>query len=199
MSTQPEYFSNEDHIYWMQFRQGDAAALGALAQKYYSTLFHYATRFSKESAFIEDCIQDVLLRLWDRRMYLRETPSVKFYLLKALRHQLVKSLQKKSLENYSLDEEQINNNEESLESQIISQEDWQLTSLLLQTHISGLSKRQQEALYLRYYENLSYEEIGQMMGIAPQSVANLLQYSLKKLRDCWPIMLWATFCYLIEF
>lgn len=180
--------SDDDQLYWEQFRQGDAHALGALAKEYYPTLFHYATRFSKDTAWIEDCIQDVFLRLWDRRLHIHETPSVKFYLLKALRHQLFKSLQKEPL----MQEigEEVASAEESVEYQIIFRESWNFTALQLQTQIAGLSKRQQEALYLRYYENLSYEEIGQMMGIAPQSVANLLQYSLKKLRECWPAMFW---------
>ena len=58
----------------------------------------------------------------------------------------------------------------------------------LQQIMSQLPKRQREALYLRYYENLTYEEIADVMGLRRQAVANYLQYGIQKLRDYWQQM-----------
>src|SRR5690606_41672614 len=48
--------------------------------------------------------------------------------------------------------------------------------------LAQLPKRQREALYLRYYENLTYEEIAGVMGLQRQAVANYIQYGLRRLR-----------------
>ena len=50
---------------------------------------------------------------------------------------------------------------------------------------SFLTKRQQEVLFLRYYENLSNDEIAEVMGISKQSVSNLLLKSINVLRENW--------------
>jgi RNA polymerase sigma factor (sigma-70 family) len=187
MALLPFSSTGDDLQLWQQFREGDAFALGTLVKKYYPTLFHYATKFTRDTSRIEDCIQEVFLRLWDRRPFLGDPPSVKFYLLKALRHQLIKEHQQEVLKE-PLDWEGVGSGEEHAESRIIQQESLALTAQQLKQSVAALSKRQQEALYLRYYENLRYEEIAQLMGINAQSVANLLGQSLKKLRECWPYL-----------
>ena len=56
---------------------------------------------------------------------------------------------------------------------IVSETD-QLIRHKLRRAIELLPKRQREALYLRYFENLTYEEIAQVMGLQRQAVANYL-------------------------
>ncbi|WP_420150974.1 RNA polymerase sigma factor [Spirosoma sp.] len=180
---------NDDHLLWQQFRGGDTVALGQLAKKYYQTLFHYATKFTKDKTLIEDSIQDIFLKLWENRNQLSDTLFVKFYLLKTLRHHLFKIHQKHLPVSETMHDWLDVSEGDSAESRIIEEENWQLTKQQLIARVADLSKRQQEALYLRYYENLTYEQIGQTMGINSQSVANLLQNSLKRLRDHWTYLL----------
>jgi RNA polymerase sigma factor (sigma-70 family) len=63
---------------------------------------------------------------------------------------------------------------------IVSETD-QLVRHKLRRAIELLPKRQREDLYLRYFENLTYEEIAQVMGLQRQAVANYLQ----KLCEHW--------------
>jgi RNA polymerase sigma factor (sigma-70 family) len=153
----------------------------SLSKKYYRTLFHYATRFVKDTALVEDCIQDVWLKLWNRREHLGETSSVKFYLLKSLRNHLFRVQQKNPQWEKFSEWHEPALDEENAESQMIRQESFQQ----LQQLLGGLPSRQREALYLRYYEGLTNEQVAQLMGIHAQSVANLLQLSLKKMRILW--------------
>ncbi|RIV19896.1 sigma-70 family RNA polymerase sigma factor [Fibrisoma montanum] len=189
MSVVPPTFPDDDHALWQQFRDGDTTALGQLAKKYYRTLFNYATRFTKDSALIEDSIQDVFLKLWTQREQLSDTYFVKFYLLKTLRHHLIKLHQRSQPISESLTSWLDVSEDNNAETQIIREENWHLMTSQLKTKVADLSKRQQEALYLRYYENLTYEQIAQTMGINAQSVANLLQNSLKRLREHWTYLL----------
>lgn len=189
MSVSSNSFPGDDHLLWQKFREGDTVALGHLARKYYQTLFGYATKFTKDKALIEDAIQDIFLKLWEHRTQLSDTLFVKFYLLKTLRHHFIKTHQKHLPINETLHEWFDVSDDDSVERKIIEEENWQLTQQQLKSRVADLSKRQQEALYLRYYENLSYEQIAQTMSINSQSVANLLQNSLKRLRDHWTYLL----------
>jgi len=185
MSVLPSSFPDEDHTLWQRFREGDTVALGLLAKKYYRTLVSYATRFTKDQTLIEDAIQDIFLKLWEHRNQLSDTFFVKFYLLKTLRHHLIKLHRKQGYPSETLHDWLDVSEEANAENQIISEENRAFDQKQLKYRVADLSKRQQEALYLRYYENLTYEQIGQTMGIHAQSVANLLQNSIKRLRDHW--------------
>lgn len=62
-----------------------------------------------------------------------------------------------------------------------------------------VAEARKEALYLRYYENLSLPEIAEVMGVNRQSVANFLQKALLKLRSRWALPVIALFNFLSFF
>jgi RNA polymerase sigma factor (sigma-70 family) len=53
----------------------------------------------------------------------------------------------------------------------------------LQEAFTYLTKRQREVLFLRYYENLSHQEIANVMALTPQSVYNLIHRTLSALKE----------------
>lgn len=55
--------------------------------------------------------------------------------------------------------------------------------------LAVLTERQREAIYYRYIEELNIDEIGVLMDMNYQSVQNLIQRSLKKMRDILPLYL----------
>ena len=157
---------------WLRFKAGDAVAFGQLSEQFYRTLYNYGTRFTTDTELIRDCIQDLFLDLWSRRQQLSETTFVKAYLLKAFRHKLIKvSLAAKRLQT----EEQV----------IILNEHRQQQLDYLQRLISQLTKRQQEIIYLRFYQQLDHDQIAEVMNLSRQGVSNLLYRSLKELKDNW--------------
>lgn len=171
---------------WLKFKSGDAAAFGELAQVHYRALYNYATKFSSDPEFIRDCIQELYLELWERRSFLSETAFVKSYLLKALRHKLIKeSVRLKRFKepkelSFDADETDL-----SIESLIIENEHLKHQIQRLNQIISHLTKRQQEIIYLRFYQNLENEDIAQIMSLGRQSVANLLYRTIKEIKDIW--------------
>ncbi|QRR04061.1 sigma-70 family RNA polymerase sigma factor [Dyadobacter sandarakinus] len=171
---------------WREFKAGDADALGRLAEVHYRALYNYATRFSHDPDFIRDAIQELYLDLWERRNFLSETAFVKSYLLKALRHKMIKESAR--LRRFHEPHEaafDTESNDLPIESLMIESEHVQFQHERLEQIITNLSKRQQEIIYLRFYQNLNHEEIAAVMALGKQSVSNLLYRTLKEIRDVW--------------
>lgn len=170
---------------WLAFKSGDPDALGKLAQLHYRALYNYGARFSQDSDFIRDCIQELYLELWERRDFLSETAFVKPYLLKSLRHKLIKETVR--LKRFQEPQEVFDaeNEDHSIETNIIGLEQSNYVTGKLNHIISHLSKRQQEIIYLRFYQNLEHDAIAQIMGLGKQSVSNLLYRTLKEIKGIW--------------
>ena len=174
----------DDSVLWNAFRAGDDLAFGQIARHYYRSLFTYGIKFSRDREFVKDCIQDLFLELWTKRETIGDTDFVKFYLLKSLRRKIHRESLK---QNWMTDEEDLNFDAEniseiSIEQQIIDVETNEEMLQVLKQQLTLLTKRQQEIIYLRFFENLDNESIAQLMSISRQAVANLLYRTIQELR-----------------
>jgi RNA polymerase sigma factor (sigma-70 family) len=165
------------------FKKGDERAFEDLYRKYFKALSLYGFRICQDHELIENAIQDLFIDLWRRRVFLGEIENVKFYLIKSLRNQLVRNSQKDVLEN----SEDVNDfldylGSLSIEQTIIQQESEELRNYKMKEAISKLSTRQKEVIHLRYFQNLSLDEISNLIILPKQVVKNLLSKSYAVLR-----------------
>jgi len=193
LSENTEILSDVNVDLWLKFKSGDSDSLGKLAQIHYRALYNYASKFSGDPDFIRDCLQELYLELWERRGFLSETAFVKSYLFKALRHKLIK--ENVRLKRFQEQKNVLfdgNDSDLSIESYIIENESSKYQAKRLTHIISLLSKRQQEIIYLRFYQNLENEDIANIMNLGRQSVSNLLYRTLKEMKEIWtPVeLLW---------
>lgn len=173
----------EDHVLWQLYREGDEQAFGQLAERYYRMLKHYGLKFMVDEVVVEDCIQELFLQLWQNRSQINETESVKHYLLKALRHHILQYLRNwKRLSLDEIDWDSTIAEETNSETLLIQQESLTLLTSTIQAQLASLPAREREALYLRFYENLTIPQIAEVMNVNRQSVSNFLQKALNKLR-----------------
>ncbi len=173
----------EDITLWKAYKNGDRKAFASIYDLHIRILYKYGSKFSPKPEVVEDAIQDLFLDLWKNRETIGETDSIKYYLLGALRRRIIRKTQKDS--RYSPDDELENYDfalEANIEESLISAELKASDKSQLATAMNQLSKRQKEAVYLKYYEEMEYEEIGKTMGLNYQSVRNLVYGALKILR-----------------
>ena len=174
----------EDLHLWNEYRGGNADAFGALIRVHYSDLFHYGTRFTRDAELVKDCLQDLFMELWINRETISETSFVKYYLLKALRRKLTRRIGR-SRYTGSWEElrfESLFAGSHPIETGITREEGLAELAKKMRHALAGLSKRQQEVIYLRYYMDADIDEIAEIMTVNRQSVYNLLHESLKKLK-----------------
>jgi RNA polymerase sigma factor (sigma-70 family) len=166
---------------WKKFRDGDFSSLGALFEKHYLELFYYGNKIVALPEMVKDTIQDLFIGVWERRSKMSGVENIKAYLIISLRRELMHRLDKARKENTN---EEIFNLQFSFspEDFLISSEQNQENTHLLSKSMEGLTDRQREVIILRFYHNLEFAEISQVLEMNVQSVRNLLFRALEKIR-----------------
>ena len=177
-------------LQWLkQIQQGDEQCLSLLMKKYYSDLYSYAGKFSHDDALVKDCIQEVFISLWQRRETAGAILSPRYYLLRAVKNKVLKSLHNNARRHGAAHQQDEYDffHELSIERIIIEKQVSEEKAQKLQQALSQLSKRQKEVIYLKYYQYLDNGQIADLMNISRQSVYNLLHEAIQKLRTIWQV------------
>lgn len=168
---------------WNRFRNGEKQAFEEIYQGHFKALCSYGHRLTADRQILEDAIQDVFIDLWRRREYLGEVTNVKFYLFKALRNQVYRTVKNnvfdksENIDDFldylitiSSEQESIDDARHVDQIQIVTDA------------IARLSPRQKEIINLRFFHGVGLDEAAQLMGLSKQSVSNLLFKSYAVLR-----------------
>lgn len=174
---------NSDETLWYFFKKGEVNAFSLLFKKYYPQLHVYGIKLSNAPMLTEDCLQNFFIQLYEEREKQGSIKNLKAYLFVSFKRRLIKQLQKNQ-KNIPISEAQLfkSNFTFSAEEISIHQEIQFLCNTTLSQLINQLSPRQKEVIYLKYYSNMSSTDIAEVMDMNYQSVLNILQKALSKLR-----------------
>lgn len=175
------YTLKSDSLFWKEFLQGDIVAYEHIYRTYQPILYNYGCKICQEESLVLDSIQDLFITLLEKRTQLSETDSIKFYLLKSLKTTLIRALEKQKKRkdkgnkaafevSFYFDE----NFDNSIQEGQIEK---------LKQALERLSPRQKEAITLRFYDNLSFDEIGEIMNIEVSSVYKILYKAIDNLHQ----------------
>ncbi|HVU57746.1 MAG TPA: sigma-70 family RNA polymerase sigma factor [Puia sp.] len=166
---------------WESFRKGDKEAFATLFREHYNTLYKFGNKFTTDTELLEDCIQELFVELWQAKSR-APVYSVKAYLLKSLKYKLLKAFRKggKIMPLHDYGDVPF---ELSHETFLISQQEDQEKKQRVIEALGRLSHRQKEIIYLKYYQNLSYEEVSEIMNINYQVARNLLYQAIRSLKN----------------
>ena len=171
----------------LRLQENDEQALALLMERYYPELYNYAASFNRDSTLVKDCIQEVFISLWQRRDNATAILSPKYYLLRAVKNRILKSAHRyaRNTDTLTLEKEYSFFCEFSIEKMIIERQLSEEKAIRLKKIISTLSNRQQEIIYLKYYQHLEHGQIAELMNITTQSVYNLLHETIQRLKTVW--------------
>ena len=170
---------------WNEFRNGDYQSFSKLYQYLMQPLFSYSLSITSDKELIRDSLHDLFVELWKNHTNLGPTTNVRFYLMASIKRKLVRTMNQQLKSgyhnyNYLLDEEDIF---KSKEASIIEHEVENIQGSVIKICLNGLSKRQKEAISLKYFKNLDTEQISSIMNINHQSVYNLIFGALKIMKN----------------
>lgn len=183
-----DLLNKTDQEIWDLYRNGDQDAYNALMRRYTKSLINYGFRICQDRDFAKDCVQEVFLNLWRRRESQGPVQAVKSYLFRSIRFRIYRdsTLWQK---NEDLNDKEHFAIEFDIETKLIEDVALQEMSLKIKKILNTLPPRQKEIMYLRFFENLSLDQISDTMNISKQSVNNLLQKAYKGFRSEWTLLL----------
>jgi RNA polymerase sigma-70 factor (ECF subfamily) len=169
---------------WRAYKEGNPGAYAFMYSKYTPALYSYGWHIIRDQALIEDCLHDLFIHLYDNRQSLGHTDSIKYYLFRALRRRITDSLsrQGKHHEPSGTSAEYNFQVIASPESVLIADQSRRLLHENLCRSINTLPRRQREALYLLYFDELSYQEVADIMCLEVKTVYNQVRNALEGLK-----------------
>lgn len=176
-----------DNEFWKKLKNGNRTAWSTMYEQYADTLYAYGMKIAQNRELVDDCIHDLFIYLYDKRTIMPELHNTQAYLLTSLKNRIYRqmsALSKERSQVVRLDTEGWNefnfsiDMHETMERTKFKEE--QLNAL--QEAINQLSPREREILYLRYYKNLSVDDVAATVGVSKQRVMNATSTSLAKLR-----------------
>ncbi len=170
---------------WQAFKKGDVEAYRDLYQIHAGFLLNYGIRLHNVLNVVEDCVQEVFIDLWQYRQNLSDPSDVKFYLMRSLRNRIGKHFRKNQPYISGFDDavELPFLIEPSSEQRLIDLDIDAELYQRVQFAIKALTPRQKEIIYLRYFNDLSYDQICELMNINYQSARTQHYNALKVLRS----------------
>lgn len=161
----------------LNIANGDQDAFARLFDEYYHTIYYHVLSYAKSSVVAEEIVQDVFVKIWEKKDKLKEVESFKDYLFIMSRNEVVSAMRKKinkpiiQLELELVENMQTNNKYDIKEAEAF-----------ILKGIDNLPPQQKAVFTLKRIDNLSYEEISEQLGISKNTVKYHLVTALNYLR-----------------
>lgn len=180
------YEAHVDESSWLELsRQGDEDAFANLVDRYQAPVFNLCYRMLGDAAEAEDAAQEVFIKAFGNMK--RYDPKRKFinWILTIASNHSIDRIRKRRFQVVSLEDwAQSDANGDAgggIESSIIDQEG----RAEIQRMIEQLGAKDRAAIILRYWYDLSYEEIAKALSLSQGAVKSRLHRARREIAEKW--------------
>ena len=166
----------DDRIYVIRAQLGDDDAFMKLVDYYSGRLLYYIRRFLEDADRSDDVLQEVWLTVYKKINTLRDASAFSVWLYRTARNRAIRRLRDDSRYVF------VGRHDESA---LIddNRESWLFDDInKLHRVLTTLSPEQKEALVLRFFEEMNYQEISDIMGCSVGTVRSRIHYAKQELR-----------------
>jgi RNA polymerase sigma-70 factor (ECF subfamily) len=166
-------------------RPRDADAFGAIYHAYYAPLCSLARRYVRADEAAEELVQEVLLRVWEQRSWSHlQDGALRSYLYTAVRNQALDALKRERVARRW--HERVLREPDALVGPRPDGADDNAAveelAAVVERLVAALPPRCRQAYLLRREQQLGYEEIARIMGVATKTVEVQIGLALRALR-----------------
>ncbi|MDP2335083.1 MAG: RNA polymerase sigma-70 factor [Bacteroidota bacterium] len=170
---------NEDNELYLKLKAGDEQAFQALFLKHYSAMCHFAGQFLNNSELAEETVQDMFVKIWEKRESLNIETSVKHYFFRSVRNHCLNQIQHEKIKKQYASKilqsshQDIDPGQYYLEVDLIQK---------IEKSIDSLPPKRKEIFRLSREQGLKYTEIAGKLNISVKTVEAQMGLALKHLR-----------------
>jgi RNA polymerase sigma-70 factor (family 1) len=161
-----------------RLKQDDEIALSRIYEKYWQPLYLAAYHVIKDKQICEDIIQELFIKLWNKRQSIEITVSLKAYLYASIRYEVYRQIRTGAVRGEIYDDLVARLHTPACYGTIEYKE------LIAQVSsiVDKLPEKCREVYKLSREENLSHKQIASHLNISSKTVENHLTKALRLLR-----------------
>ncbi|MQA91874.1 MAG: sigma-70 family RNA polymerase sigma factor [Gemmatimonas sp.] len=159
---------------------GDRAAFNALVERLWQDAVLYAQQLTHDPDQARDAAQEAFARLWEARGEWSVSGCVRVWLLKTARNIVINDSRRRKTHRES--SELLCMEVGRRPTTPLEHTERRQLEAAIQEAVGDLSPRRRESFTLFHLQGLSYREVGEIMGVRPQTAANYVQAALADLR-----------------
>lgn len=170
--------SPEDSMLIKRLSAGDEEALGTLMDRYGGAVLHFAHRLTGDLQLAEEIWQDTMLKAWQQATSFRVDGHLKAWLFRVARNNAIDHMRKKRVatEEYTTC---LDTQATTFRPEREAERSWLSTEVV--EAMEELPAAYREVVNLRFFSQLCYQEIAQMLQIPLGTVKSRLNYAIQRL------------------
>ncbi len=181
---EPGLGAADDDLLWAYVKAGNELGFLTLYRRYVNRLYNYGMHGCEDCEIVKHSLEEVFVHLWSKQATLSGTMSVRHYLFKFFRRLLIKRL----ISNGKLSRtfqngpstrfEFFSPKEDSIIDGKVKNQQLEISK----AGVKGITTSQREAIFLKFFNELSSYEVSSIMELPEDSVCKLISTALDSLR-----------------
>lgn len=165
-------------------QNGNADIFGEIMKRYEEKMSRYARRFFREKEEVVDLVQDVFIKVYTNIQSFDKSQRFSPWIYRIAHNEFVNKIAWKSIRNFvpidgdDLMPLQIPAPENVMREAIKTDE-----KAIMEKYLSELPDKYKTPIIMFYYEDLSYDEISEMLQIPPNTVGVRIKRGKDKLKE----------------
>jgi RNA polymerase sigma-70 factor (family 1) len=165
----------EESQLWEGVKSGNLNSLNRLHVKYFHQMCLYARKSTTDTQLVEELVSDCFIKIWENRNKIEIRISIKHYLFLMLRNAII--------DHYRIKQLNITGVEVFPEIADESYFDEQKQYANLYKAMEKLPEQRRKILELAVFEKLTYNEIGEKLGISRNTVKTQIGRAYRFLKE----------------
>lgn len=170
---------NEDQLF-DKVKLGDVTAYESIFRMFYPSLTRYAISIIRDATIGEEIAQEVLMYIWEKRMQINLTSTLKAYLFSSIKNKCINYIK---FELPKLQSTTDLSGVATFGETVMTSDNSELMKRKIQHAIDQLPEKCRNIFVLSRYGGLTYNEIAEELEISAKTVENQMSIALKKLKD----------------
>ncbi len=171
----------KEKIAFLKLKSGDSEAFAFFYDHYVKQIYRFISLKVASRQIAEDLTQDVFLKAWQYLVDQKHIKNFQAFIYRIARNTVIDYYRQNKVENLPL--EDFAEKEELSEDAMPEQIDSDIDAEKLLQYLQKLKPEYQEVLLLRYVEDLSFEEISEIVQKDKNNVRVLLHRAMTKLKE----------------
>jgi len=170
----------DDKALFKRITENDEKAFERLFHIYYANLCRFASGIISDDEIAEEIVQDLFVKIWEKRTQLTVETSINNYLYRAVKNQCLNFIKHNNIKS-----EYFQKIQSETEAQIQPDEYFLALELAekIEQSIQSLPEKRQEIFRLSREEGLKYSEIATKLNISLKTVEAQMGLAIKTLRE----------------